>query len=544
MKTILIGMESSGKTELVRSLTGKAGESGRFRGTTLACESYRRNGYEFVDSPGILRSLDSVSSREALESLEENTQVLLVLNALFLNEQLQELFPLLKDKQVSIVLTHWDRSASHPQAEETLQELRKVLQVPVSPLDARNLDTDQRQALLDKLAEASELPESIPAFRSLETRSPRKDLFQVPVLGQILSISMLFGPAWIAVSSANAFADSLYDPLDAALSPLLDRFDSWPLWIQSMLAGDYGFFAMFPFLLLYALPTVLIFALFLSLLKSSGLVDRLTVSLESLLRPIGLSGRDVVRVVMGFGCNVPAVINTRACSSCSRGATVHAISFGSACSYQLPATLAVFAAASMPGLAPIFLAWLAVTTLLYVRWTTPKELRDSLNTLQMPANEPLQWPSLRRVWLDCWQNVSQFFVMAIPVFLIICFVAALLQLTGILDLLGSITAPLMALFRLPGEAATSVILGSIRKDGLAIALLDSDWESLKVPLEDPVQILTAVYLAGVLLPCLVTLFTIAKEFNLRYAMRLCLRQILAAAGFSMLLAWGGLVFLA
>lgn len=124
----------------------------------------------------------------------------------------------------------------------------------------------------------------------------------------------------------------------------------------------------------------------------------------------------------------------------------------------------------------------------------------------------------------------------------ICFVAALMQLSGLLDLLARGASPLMALFNLPGEAATAVILGSIRKDGLAIALLDSDWDALKVPLETPVQVLTAVYLAGVLLPCLVTLWTIAREFTWKYATRLCLKQIAGAALFSLLLAWGGRLF--
>ena len=41
---------------------------------------------------------------------------------------------------------------------------------------------------------------------------------------------------------------------------------------------------------------VLVFAVFVSLLKTSGLVDRLTVALERLLRPVGLSGRDLVRI--------------------------------------------------------------------------------------------------------------------------------------------------------------------------------------------------------------------------------------------------------
>ena len=195
---------------------------------------------------------------------------------------------------------------------------------------------------------------------------------------------------------------------------------------------------MFPFLLLYALPTVSIFSLLLSLLKTSGLVDRLTIALEKVLHPVGLSGRDLVRVVMGFGCNVPAVINTRACSGCSRSATVHAISFGSACSYQLPASLAVFAAAGMPMLAPIFLAWLGVCTLLYVRVTTPASYRSAQNALRLPSMGEVQAPSLRRMWADMCESIGQFIRLALPVFLVICFVATLLDMSGVLTKLSEL----------------------------------------------------------------------------------------------------------
>ena len=52
---------------------------------------------------------------------------------------------------------------------------------------------------------------------------------------------------------------------------------------------------------------------------------------------------------------------------------------------------------------------------------------------------------------------------------------------------------------------------------------------------------TAVYLAGVLLPCLVTAITVAKELSPRYAGRMLLRQAAAAIGFSLLIGWGGAV---
>ena len=344
MKVLLVGMESSGKTELVRSLTGTSGESARFRGTTLACETYERDGMTFIDSPGILRSLDSETTRATLKALEENTQVLLVLNASHLDTQVPELLPLLEGKTGSIVLTHWDRAGTQPQAPEALT----LLGPGVMALDARSVTDMENTMLLNALQNPQPFPAQIPELPAL--REPgQRDLFSVPVLGPILALVLLFAPAWFAVMGANAFADSLYDTLYGLLEPLLDWFGQQPAWINAMVAGDYGFVAMFPFLLLYALPTVLVFALFLSLFKTSGLIDRLTVALENGLRPFGLSGRDLVRVVMGFGCNVPAVISTRACSGCSRGAAVHAISFGSACSYQLPATLAVFAAADAPG---------------------------------------------------------------------------------------------------------------------------------------------------------------------------------------------------
>lgn len=542
MNIMLVGMESSGKTTLVRSLAGGTGESARFRGTTLACETYQKDGLAFIDSPGILRSLDSETTRAALETLKEEENVILVLHAQHLDHQLTELLPLLEGKKGLVALTHWDRVQNHPDSEAALTALNDGLKVPVIPLDSRKPSDSAKQALMQAIGQPEAFPTKCPPIPALHG-PVSKDVFSIPVLGPILALALLFAPAWFAVTGANAFADALYAPLYGLLDPLLNWFDAQHPWLNAMLAGDYGVVAMFPFLLLYALPTVLVFALFLSLLKTSGLVDRLTVALEGLLRPFGLSGRDLVRVVMGFGCNVPAVINTRACAGCSRSATVHAISFGSACSYQLPATLAVFAAAGLSGLAPVFMLLLGLTTLLYVRFTTPKEFRDRLNRLQLPPGDPVQLPSLRSVWLEAWQTLRQFLQLALPVFVVICFVAALMQITGFLDLLSKAAQPLMALFNLPGEAASAVILGSIRKDGLAIALLDSDWEALKVPLQTPIQVLTAVYLSGVLLPCLVTLWTIAREYNLKYALRLSLRQAAGAAGFSLLIAWvGSLLF--
>ena len=126
---------------------------------------------------------------------------------------------------------------------------------------------------------------------------------------------------------------------------------------------------------------------------------------------------------------------------------------------------------------------------------------------------------------------------ALPVFVVITFVAAALDRLGVIAL-GSVLGPAMALFNLPADATLTVVLVSIRKDG--IALLTADGASTAAALS-PVQVLVVVYLADVLLPRLVTAFTVAREVSPRWALIMMLRQAAAAIGFSLLIGWNGAV---
>lgn len=358
----------------------------------------------------------------------------------------------------------------------------------------------------------------------------------------IWSLGVLFAPACFAVIQANALADYLNKPLSDSLTPVINWLDELPAPLAAILSGDYGVVAMLPFLLLYALPTILIFSALIAVYKSTGLINLLSHTLHPLLRPFGLGGRDLVHVVMGFGCNVPAIVATRACSSCSRGACVSAISFGSACSYQLPATLAVFAVVDAVWLGPVYLAVLALTSLIYLRLTTPSALRHAKKTNPLIHRDKLRLPEWKAIWHEPIQSMRDFASTAFPIFVVICVIAGILQWSGILLRLTDPLAPIMAVFNLPPETALAVILGSVRKDGIAIGLLDTDWNSLKVPLDTPFQILTAVYLAGVLLPCLVTVMTVAREMRPSFALKMVGRQVAFATIFSLSIAWSGQFF--
>ncbi|MGX6449719.1 nucleoside recognition domain-containing protein, partial [Patulibacter sp. S7RM1-6] len=352
----------------------------------------------------------------------------------------------------------------------------------------------------------------------------------------LAALALLLAPATGAVWLANALAGRLDPVVHGLLDPLLARVAELPAPVSTVLAGDYGVVAMLPFLVVWALPTVLAFALLVGTLKASGLLDVACAGLHPLVRPLGLSGRDLAPFVMGYGCNVPAVVKTRACSACTRGQAVGAIAFGSACSYQLGATGAVLAARGQGWLVAPFVLFLLVTTVLYTAATRPRGRRRSRIAALDPGADRvfLCWPDPRAVRREAAATVRQFVTRALPIFVAICVVASVARATGALDAIASALRPVMGLFGLPGDAALGVVLGSVRKDGL---LLFGDGE-LAAALGG-LQIVTALYLAGVLLPCLVTSLTIAREISPRFALRTAARQAAFAASFTLVLAWGG-----
>ena len=130
--------------------------------------------------------------------------------------------------------------------------------------------------------------------------------------------------------------------------------------------------------------------------------------------------------------------------------------------------------------------------------------------------------------------LREFFGRALPIFLGITVAASLLDLAGLLQAGARLIAPALQLLNLPGEAALPVILSCVRKDGI---LLFAE-RGLAAELS-PWQLLTGVYLAGVLLPCLVTVSTIAREQSWSFAGRLLVRQLAAAWAFTALLAAAG-----
>ena len=361
---------------------------------------------------------------------------------------------------------------------------------------------------------------------------PRRGLLDHAVAGPAAAGVLLVVPALLAVLGANQVAAWLEPLAEAGTMPLAERVVGWQGPLGAVLAGDYGLLTMGPLLFVWAVPTVLVYSALISVYRASGLADRIGTALHPLLRPVGLHGRDVTQVLMGFGCNVPAIVSTRSCSACTRPTTVGAISFGSACSYQLAATLAVFAAAGRSSLVVPYLVLLVAATLLYTRLISQAEARSTLNTLLIEPRTLLTRPSFGAVGAEARGMVWAFLRTAVPTFFAIAMVASLLDWSGVLDAAGGLLGPAMAVFALPVDAALPTVLAAVRKDGILLLAEEGTVASLSAA-----QLLVATFIAGTMLPCLVTAITIGRELGLRFAGRLVVQQAAFAVAVAAAVGW-------
>lgn len=528
---VLIGMESVGKSALFRALTGQAtGDEQNFRGSTVGVRTAPLSGQAatVVDTPGIRSAEDSVTTGLALGQLAQADTILLVARGTHARQEvealLSQLGPQLAQRKAALVLTFADRSRA--QLSASLKQYATSLGIPVALVNAREMAESERESVWQAMAAAVPLPQASSALIALPDIpliQPKVTVYEQPRWGPLLSLLTLFLLYALPVYLAYLFADFLQPLADAVLiEPLIGWLaplaSMWPLAFE-ILVGDYGLITLGWYSFLWAFPVVLLIGISSALTEEMGLKDRITASLDPWLRPIGLNGRDLIPVLSGYGCNVVAVFQSRSCSRCTREACTSLIGYGSACSYQIGATLSLFAVAGRPSLFIPYVLLLFVVGAMHTRiWYGP-QLADIPSALHERAF--LQRPSWRGVSWRIRSVLKQFVWEAMPIFLLMCVIGAVLASTGLLDVLATLAAPLLSLLGLPGDVAPGVIFAIVRKDGLLI--LNQGDGALLAGLAVG-QLFVLVYLASTLTACLVTLWTVRKEMGMRVALKLAGRQ--------------------
>lgn len=170
-----------------------------------------------------------------------------------------------------------------------------------------------------------------------------------------------------------------------------------------------GIFAVLGFL-----PQILVLFLFFSIMEDTGYMARVAFVLDRIFRKFGVSGRAFMPMIMGFGCSVPAAINTRTLADeKERTATIRVIPFFS-CGAKLPILTACGGTlCAMVGMANVDVITLcmyllgivsAIVCILLMRNTSLKGETPPF-IMELPA---YHWPRFRNLMLHLWDKTKHF----------------------------------------------------------------------------------------------------------------------------------------
>ncbi len=316
-------------------------------------------------------------------------------------------------------------------------------------------------------------------------------------------------------------------------------------------------------------PLILVLSLVLASLEDSGLAPRFAYALHDLLSRFGLSGRSAFPLLIGFGCNVPAVLASRAVlDDAERIQLIYAIPF-IPCQARLVVLLALastlFTSPVDQALALFFVYLAAIITAmmisLLVRRIIFREKSSPELVIELP---PIHRPSLRVVWWTAWDLVKHFLIRAGVIILGLSILTwALLNfgpegLAAEVDrsyaaMIGKFIAPLVQAYGIPRDKAWiiafALLNGLIAKETFLSALvlasgqpsIDIALRSLGLSVPQAVGLMLFVMLY---LPCVATLAAVYQETrSLRYTFGLLLLTLSIAYTMSLTVTYIASLFM-
>ena len=279
------------------------------------------------------------------------------------------------------------------------------------------------------------------------------------------------------------------------------------------------------------LPIIVTLFFFLSLMEDSGYIARVAFFMDKLLRKIGLSGRSIVPMLIGFGCTVPAVMATRTLpSERDRKMTVLLTPFMS-CTAKLP-IYAFFIAAFFPENGAFVMTSLYLTgvvTGVLAAFLMKKTLFRGKAVPFVMELPNYRLPGVRNVALLLWEKSKDFlqkaftviFVATVVVWFLQTFDARLHVVTdskdSLLALLSGVVAPLFAPLGMNDWRLTSALItGVMAKESVVstLTVLFGD-----VPLNTvmtPVTAVTILVFCLLYVPCVAAVAAIKRELGVRW----------------------------
>ena len=289
---------------------------------------------------------------------------------------------------------------------QELEKARKEENARITSL----LGTDAESAIVDAKYAFIQgaLAETYVQFRSEKPRRSVTDKIDAVVTHKWLAFPIFIGLLYIVFKATFSLGQYPMDWIDAAVGIIGDftgKFmkDGWikDLVVDGVIAGVGS--------VLVFLPNIMILYLFISLMEDSGYMARAAFIVDRLMHRIGLHGKSFIPMVMGFGCNVPAIMATRTIESRkSRFITLAIIPF-MACAGRLP-VFVLFAGVFFPhnsalvllGIYLLGVVMAVLSALVLKRFIKDDDLPF---VMELP---PYRIPTAKAIWRHTWGKGRQY----------------------------------------------------------------------------------------------------------------------------------------
>ena len=286
--------------------------------------------------------------------------------------------------------------------------------------------------------------------------------------------------------------------------------------IQDLFVGEYGIITLgLSYAFAIILPIVGAFFIFFSIIEDSGYLPRLAMLIDRIFKAIGLNGRAVIPLVLGFGCDTMATIVTRTQETRrERVITTFLLALAIPCSAQLGV---IFAVLSDSG--PALLIWVGAIILVFllVGFLASRVIPGEQASFYMEV-PPLRLPKLSNVLAKTYSRLQWYFFEVLPLFILASILLWAGKLTGLFDLIIKGLEPIVRLIGLPSEAAVVFLYGFFRRDFGAAGLYDLNNSGLLVG----VPLVVAAVTLTLFIPCIAQFSVMLKERGAKTALAIAL----------------------
>ncbi len=265
------------------------------------------------------------------------------------------------------------------------------------------------------------------------------------------------------------------------------------------------------------LPYLVPLLILLAILEDSGLLPRIAFMVDGILHRFGLHGKSVIPIILGYGCNVPAIMATRGLDyERDRVLTMLIIPF-IACSARTVIILALAGKYLGPAYTTAIYAGNIMVALM-VSFALSRMQKDMSPGIIMDV-PPLRRPYPGLVAAKVWWRLREFLTFAWPVIVVSSLALAFISHVGLDKPVNALLAPVTSgILSLPDQTGITLFLGIFRKE-LTLLMLNQALDTADIStILTHGQILVLVVFTVLYIPCVATISTLWKEGGWKIAL--------------------------